>query len=280
MVIDPPPEWVTNYRGLWGFYAQDPFSGEDAPAGPRYNRDGTVRLAWFDPLGWAGLEKVVPPFEQGAMLASRKADLQNGINDLTREIDELQRRCYALGFDLMVIQDSSHLQPEVVELNRILASERETLAKKRRRLTVEQAKLEAISEIDVEDAPPNMALLRAHIKHSHKPQEKRSLRFNRVAEIWAAVSIGLMIIAVVLLVIFARPFLGYGLVGLLLLMITIEAAFKRQLANLVRWIAIILAVFSLMVLVVQFFWYIILAGVVITGVYMIISNLRELFSRR
>lgn len=63
-------------------------------------------------------------------------------------------------------------------------------------------------------------------------------------------------------------------------MITIEAAFKRQLANLVRWIAIILAVFSLMVLVVQFFWYIILAGVVITGVYMIISNLRELFSRR
>jgi len=74
--------------------------------------------------------------------------------------------------------------------------------------------------------------------------------------------------------------LGYGLVGLLLLMITIEAAFKRQLANLVRWIAIILAVFSLMVLVVQFFWYIILAGVVITGVYMIISNLRELFSRR
>ena len=74
--------------------------------------------------------------------------------------------------------------------------------------------------------------------------------------------------------------MGYGLVGLLLLMITIEAAFKRQLANLVRWIAIILAVFSLMVLVVQFFWYIILAGVVITGVYMIISNLRELFSRR
>ena len=64
---------------------------------------------------------------------------------------------------------------------------------------------------------------------------------------------------------FCPTVLGYGLVGLLLLMITIEAAFKRQLANLVRWIAIILAVFSLMVLVVQFFWYIILAGVVITG---------------
>ncbi|MFA7408256.1 MAG: hypothetical protein WCY93_10630 [Anaerolineaceae bacterium] len=280
ILIDPPPGWVTNYRGLWGFYAQDPFSGEDAPAGPRYNRDGTVRLAWFDPLGWAGLEKVIPPDEQGAMLASRKADLQNGIDELAMEINKLQRTCYARGFDLMAIQKSSHLQPEVVELTRMLASEREKLAEKRRRLTVEQAKLEAISEFDVEDASPNMALLRAHIKHSHKPQEKKSLRFNWVAEIWAAVSIGLMIIAVVLLVIFARPFLGYGLVGLLLLMITIEAAFKRRLANLVRWISIILAIFSLMVLVVQFFSYIILAVVVITGVYMIISNLRELFSRR
>ena len=65
-------------------------------------------------MGW--VRKVVPPFEQGAMLASRKADLQNGINDLTREIDELQRRCYALGFDLMVIQDSSHLNRRLLSL--------------------------------------------------------------------------------------------------------------------------------------------------------------------
>src|SRR5215212_8540384 len=45
---DPPPAWVAEYRGLWGLYARDPFEGENAPAGPMYNRDKTVRRAWYD----------------------------------------------------------------------------------------------------------------------------------------------------------------------------------------------------------------------------------------
>src|SRR5829696_7032651 len=39
LMLDPPPRWVSGYRGLWGLYARDPFEGEDAPAGPMYNRD-------------------------------------------------------------------------------------------------------------------------------------------------------------------------------------------------------------------------------------------------
>ena len=81
------------------------------------------------------------------------------------------------------------------------------------------------------------------------------------------------------MVLFAKPFLVYGLASLSLLMIVVEAAFKRRLADLVRWIAIILATISLGVLVVQFFWFILMVAVVITGLYMIISNLRELFAR-
>jgi hypothetical protein len=280
VLIDPPPDWVKNFRGLWGYYAQDPFSGEDAPAGPRYNRDGTVRLAWFDSLGWAGLEKVIPMVEQVEMLATRKADLQNRIDGLGHEINQLQRMHYERGFELMAIWESPHLQTEVAELTRILEEERQVLTQKRRRLTIEQAKLEAIGVYAVEGTPGYQASLRAHIKHAHQPQAKKSLRFNRLAEIWAAISIGLMIIAVVLLVIFARPFLIFGIAGMLLLMMTIEAAFRRRLANLVRWTAIILAIASLLVLMFRFFWYVFLAGVVITGFYMIISNLRELFARR
>ena len=58
--LGPTPDWVSGYRGLWGLYARDPFEGEDAPAGPMYNRDKSVSRAWYDPVGWAGLDKVAP----------------------------------------------------------------------------------------------------------------------------------------------------------------------------------------------------------------------------
>ena len=57
-LMNPLPSWVSGYRGLWGLYTRDPFEGEDAPAGPMYNRDKTISREWFDPVGWAGLDKV------------------------------------------------------------------------------------------------------------------------------------------------------------------------------------------------------------------------------
>jgi hypothetical protein len=280
VVIEPPPDWVMNFRGLWGYYAQDPFSGEDAPAGPRYNRDGTVRMAWFDPLGWAGLEKVIPPIRTKAMLATRKADLRENINALKNEIGHLQEIHYRRGVDLVAVRDVPHLQGEVVELTQTLEEERQELAKKRRQLTVEEAKLEAIAQHADRIEKGRPMTLRAHIRHAHQPQEKKVLRFGRLAEVWAAISIGLLMIVAVLITIFARPFLILGLGGLFLAMITIEAAFRRRLANLMRSTSLLLALAGVLVLVYQFFGYILLVIAMIVGFYMMISNLRELFSRQ
>jgi len=58
--------WFTAYAGLWGAYPSyhrlnrlhptlfRAAGGNIAPAGPKFNRNGTVRLAWRDPLGYAG----------------------------------------------------------------------------------------------------------------------------------------------------------------------------------------------------------------------------------
>ncbi|MBW6466381.1 MAG: hypothetical protein K0B06_07760 [Brevefilum sp.] len=280
VVIGPADDWVLNFRGLWGYYAQDPFSGEDAPAGPRYNRDGTVRQAWFDPLGWAGMEKVLPPIDQPEMLIARKAGIQATINTLQAEIAQLQEVHYQRGFDLEAIRNLPHLQGEVDVLNRNLEKERQALADKRRQLTVEQTKLGAIKRYGAAVTDGRPPVLRAHIKHAHQPQVKKSLRFSHLAEIWAAISIGLMMIAVVVLIVFARSFLFYGLAGLVLALIIIESAFRRRLADLVQWIAILLAIGGFLILIFQFFWVIVLAGAMITGFYMIVSNLRELFARQ
>jgi hypothetical protein len=45
LISDDVP-WVAEYRGLWGLDTHDPFGGERAPAGPKFERSGSVRLSW------------------------------------------------------------------------------------------------------------------------------------------------------------------------------------------------------------------------------------------
>src|SRR5262249_9980832 len=75
--------WVRAYRGLWGLDTEDRFGGERAPAGPRYERDGSVRIAWANPLGWAGLLKVPPRRDDVERLLAER------IESLGRELSEL-----------------------------------------------------------------------------------------------------------------------------------------------------------------------------------------------
>ena len=87
MSIDDQTPWVRDYRGLWGLDTRDRFGGERAPSGPRYERDGTVRTSWANPLGWAGLQKVSPHDDDFAnALADRVAALERQVNDLDATI--------------------------------------------------------------------------------------------------------------------------------------------------------------------------------------------------
>ena len=61
IVIDDETPWVRNYRGLWGYDTRDPFGGERAPAGPRYERNGSIRRSWDRPVAWAGLDRCHRP---------------------------------------------------------------------------------------------------------------------------------------------------------------------------------------------------------------------------
>ncbi|MGY1711302.1 hypothetical protein ACI8AC_17525 [Geodermatophilus sp. SYSU D00758] len=55
-LVDDDTDWVRDFRGLWGLDTGDPFGGERAPAGPRYERDGSVRRSWGAPLAWSQLD--------------------------------------------------------------------------------------------------------------------------------------------------------------------------------------------------------------------------------
>ena len=83
VMIDETTPWVVAYRGLWGLDTQDRFGGERAPAGPRYERSGDVRQSWFDPLGWAGLQKIP------ATAAEASAHVRSRVDEIGQQIDEL-----------------------------------------------------------------------------------------------------------------------------------------------------------------------------------------------
>jgi hypothetical protein len=74
VVIDDDTPWVRDFRGLWGHDTRDRLGGERGPAGPRYDRDGTVRASWGDPVGWSGLAKVSPNPESELEHVARRVE--------------------------------------------------------------------------------------------------------------------------------------------------------------------------------------------------------------
>jgi uncharacterized small protein (DUF1192 family) len=204
---DPPPAWVVGYRGLWGLYARDPFEGENAPAGPMYNRDKSVRRAWYDPVGWAGLDKVPPPDEALRAVLDRRTEIETRCAALRTEIEGKSRQLKKLGVEVAAVRNRSHLDaPYEVETRRI-----GELSKEVDRLRAQLATDEAVSE-SLKDYANRLRAgerepARAHITRAHQPASETELRMSRVAEAWAAASVSLMLISFVGIAMFEREHL-------------------------------------------------------------------------
>jgi hypothetical protein len=90
------------------------------------------------------------------------------------------------------------------------------------------------------------------------------------------VSIALTMVGFVLLALFAREYLVFGLVGLLSLLVFIESGFRRRLVELTTSVTVGLATVSALVLLYEFFWEAVVAAVLLAAGYMLWENLREL----
>lgn len=277
-LIDDSVPWVTNYRGLWGYYARDPVSGENAPAGPRYNRNGGVRKSWYDPLGWAGLDKVLPPGHALEAAYQRTAEIQSEILHLSEQIEHKGHLLLDLGLEARAMHSFPHMRQAYHEHQKRIVDLTQELDRLREDMVEAEAALEALQDYLVRLESGDRGPLRAHIEHAHSPEPPSRMRLNRVAEVWAAASIGLMLISFVGVVLFARQVLVFGLAAWLSLLIFIEAGFRRRLEGLIRSATILLAIFSTLVLMYEFFWEIIVAGVLLAGGYIMWENLSELWS--
>lgn len=277
-LLMPTPGWVRYYRGLWGLYTRDPFSGENAPAGPMYERDGTVRKAWYDPLGWAGLDKVPPPGETLSVVVQRRDSLEARRAQLAAEIEAKSERLVGLGVEARAMQEQPHMAATYQQHTENVEQLSHELDALRAEYAADKSLLEALNLYAGRLRAGQRSAARAHIQRPLRPLSEQSLRFGRFAEVWAAVSIGILLLAFVGLALFAPQFLVWGLVALLAVFFFIEASFRRQLPRLVTSVTVGLAIVASLVLLYDFFWSIVVGVVLMAGAYLMWENLRELWA--
>jgi hypothetical protein len=175
-VIDDRTPWVFDYRGLWGNDTEDPLGGERAPAGPRYERSGTVRPSWADPVGWSGLAKVAPNQEVAdGLVRVRLDELDAEIDSASAEIDELQTRLRADVASGLAVPDADerHLADRVAH---------------RVRLRDEQRRLDANLTGPARTAGPH-----DHLRHRRLPSTQPTGGRRRILAAWSAMSTPLIL---------------------------------------------------------------------------------------
>ncbi|MCZ7665071.1 MAG: hypothetical protein M5U22_20040 [Thermoleophilia bacterium] len=88
---------LRSYAGLWGRYSDDPLRGEDAPAGPRFDPDGSIRTSWYDPVGWARLTEVPPASQELGLIDEELARLDREQKTTVEAIARAEREAEKLG---------------------------------------------------------------------------------------------------------------------------------------------------------------------------------------
>jgi len=282
VLLDPVPAWITQYRGLWGYYARDPAAGENAPAGPMYGRDGAVRRRWYDPIGWAGLDTIPNPAVEAQVLERRIHALQERQRALDQEIDSRGATVQELGEELLALQDNAHVAARAASVEASLRAARADLDALRRERAQNAVILEALAQRREQLAAPDRARLLAvaeqqrHVRRQPDPVSPRELPLAGWLEIWAAISISVLLVATVLLLVWAQHYLVIGLTALIGTFVLVEAAFRRQLVGLFALIATTLAAVSCALLIRDFFWPILVTGVVALSLRLLWENVQEL----
>ncbi len=276
--ISESTPWVSQYRGLWGLYARDPVSGENAPAGPMYNRDGSPRGAWYDPLSFIGLDKVPSPALALELLESECTEATTRQDELERIIPEKNSKLQALGIKLQGMEDQPHLAKQHAALEKEITALSAEVKGLRRERSENSALLQGLAYRLGQLRAGRTGDPRAHIRHLAKPVQTIEARFANAAETWAAISLSLMLFAIAGLIFFAPNYLWAGLAVIFILFLVLESILRGAFVSTVARITVVLAILAALILFFHFWKYVILGVLVATGIYLLYERLRELTS--
>jgi hypothetical protein len=273
----PAPAWVDGFQGLWGLYSGDPL-GENAPPGPRYERDGLQRKRWYDPVGWSGLDKVPPPSRTIPALVEQERRLATEHRELTAQIEEQASRVAGLELEVAAMQGlpgaGQRHSAAAQQRLRTLTAELEQSKSARAANEIAQERCRALA---AKVAAGDFGDPRAHLHRPALPSSPADVRLGKLAAVWSAISIGVLLLGVAALVYFS----GYWAPGILVLLGVygfFEALFHRDVQVWIARLVIALASVTALVLLLQFFQPVVLGAVVLVGLFIIVDNLREVLT--
>lgn len=275
ILICDETDWVDRFRGLWGLDTRDPVGGERAPAGPKYNRDGSVRQSWYDPLGWAGLDKAFPPAQLPRELGARLAKISADLDDAGKQIGEKRIALRNLALDVEAMQSTAYLSAAHKKLVKQLENDQKELQELEAQRTEAMETRKVLQKYRQRIANGDWGAPTAHLKHQAHPEAPPPAQY-RAVEVFAAISGALtLVLLLTLFVLHPDHWLWWSIV-VIMVMGGIEAGTRRGLTGYLIATTIFLAFLAGIIVVWNFWQYLLLAVMIAVVAYVILDNLREL----
>jgi hypothetical protein len=243
-----------------------------------YDRFGSVRKAWYDPLGWAGMNKVSPQIKLTARSEQRIQAIRTRREAAENSVAEKENELRNLSLEAQAMELRPHLKAQYEQHSRWILQLEEEIGLEKAEIAEDQALEEALIRFSGELDDGYQGQLREHLQNPQEPDRQLGLRFRWLAEAWSAVSIGLAIIAFVAIALFAEQYLLFAALIVLSVILVIEATFQGRMMGLANWLTGFLALVAAIVLLTEFFTPLVIGFVLLTGGYLIFDNLREIWS--
>jgi len=273
VVMDETQPWVHGYSGLWGMSVEDPFQGEDAPAGPMFNRDRSVRMSWSDPISFAELDLEPPPSQAAALLRERAVVVERRQKELTATIPGLERDLAAAGAEDSASSDDAYRTPSRIAERDRLRAELTALQREREEneLRLGDLRRRLAAANDGVRPPPQ-----AHLRRIPVPTKPGEDATGRLVEAWAAISVGLMLLVLVAVLVLSPRF-GFAIaVGVIGLFVLIESILRGGVIGLLAtWVRLLAVIAAAVILVNQWQLGIIIAAIA-AGLFILRANVSEL----
>ena len=210
------------------------------------------------------------------MLKKDCAELKRRQTVLKSLIPDKAGELHALGIKLSGMEGNPHLAKQHALFSKKVDALANEVRGLRREYFENAALLEGLTarlKIQWKGIPDNP---QAHIHHLVMPVQTTRMRFDRLAEPWAAVSLSLLLFAIVALVFFASHYLAAGLAVITLLFIVIESILRGAFIETVARLTAFLTIIGSVILLIHFWFWFLMAALVAVAVFLLIQRLREL----
>jgi hypothetical protein len=280
IIISDATPWVDGYRGLWGLDTGDRLAGERAPAGPKYTRTGSVRQSWNDPLGFVGLASAATPAETREELVARIATLEAERAAVIEEADALSAVLPGMGIEVRALAGTSGVQAYLERRALEVKASEARLASLRSSSAELKAAIAAARGFLVRYDAGYRGDPRSHLSHAAVPERPDTTNRRVFAETWAALSVGVLVLALAVILWFRLLPIAPTILLLVIGYLAIESFAQRRVETLLLRITVILAAIASILLAFHYLRELLLVGLGALGLFILVDNTGEILRAR